>query len=64
MMITLNDGTEIKVNRFSPDDLAEVGKLVYLYWDLDKGVAIKEKHLVNTDSVRDIEGGNADDEDE
>lgn len=64
MMITLNDGTEIKVNRFRAEDLTDIGKLVYLYWDLDKGVVIREKHLVNTDSVRDIEGGNADDEDE
>lgn len=38
--------------------------MVYLYWELDKGVVIKEKHLVNTDAVRDIEGGVADDEDE
>ena len=30
--------------------------------ELDKGVVIKEKHLVNTDAVRDIEGGVADDE--
>ncbi|MDD7403962.1 MAG: ABC transporter ATP-binding protein [Butyribacter sp.] len=64
MMITLNDGTEIRVNRFRSEDLAAVGTLLYLYWDLDKGVVIKEKSLVNTDSVRDIEGGNADDEDE
>ena len=64
MMITLNDGTEIKVNRFRSEDLADIGKMVYLYWELDKGVVIKEKHLVNTDAVRDIEGGVADDEDE
>lgn len=64
MMITLNDGTEIKVNRFCSEDLADIGKMVYLYWELDKGVVIKEKHLVNTDAVRDIEGGVADDEDE
>ncbi|MDD5949860.1 MAG: ABC transporter ATP-binding protein [Lachnospiraceae bacterium] len=64
MMITLNDGTEIKVNRFSAEDLAQVGDMVYLYWDLDKGIMLKEKNLVNTDAARDIEGGKADDEDE
>ena len=64
MIITLNDGTEIRVNRFRSEDLADLGKMLYLYWDLEKGIVIKEKHLVNTDSVRDIEGGTADDEEE
>lgn len=62
MMITLNDGTEIRINRFDADDLAENGELLYLYWDLQKGVVIKEKNLVDTDSVRDIEGGDPDEE--
>lgn len=62
MMITLNDGTEIRINRFDADDLAENGELLYLYWDLSKGVVIKEKNLVDTDSVRDIEGGDPDEE--
>lgn len=62
MMVDLNDGTEIKINRFDTSDLAEDGELVYLYWDLDKGVVIKEKNLVDTDSVRDIEGGDPDEE--
>lgn len=62
MMITLNDGTEIRVNRFDAEDLADIGELVYLYWDLSKGVVIKEKNLVDTDSVRDIEGGDPDEE--
>ena len=62
MIITLNDGTEIKVNRFDTADLAEIGELLYLYWDLSKGVVIKEKGIVDTDSVRDIEGGDPDEE--
>lgn len=62
MMITLNDGTEIRINRFDVNDLAENGELLYLYWDLSKGVVIKEKNLVDTDSVRDIEGGDPDEE--
>lgn len=60
MMITLNDGTEIRVNRFDASDLAEPGDLVYLYWDLNKGVVIKEKELIHTDSTKDIEGGDPD----
>lgn len=62
MMVNLNDGTEIRINRFDQGELAEDGDLVYLYWDLDKGVLIKEKNLVDTDSVRDIEGGDPDEE--
>lgn len=60
MMITLNDGTEIRVNRFDASDLAQPGDLVYLYWDLNKGVVIKEKELIHTDSTKDIEGGDPD----
>lgn len=62
MMVDLNDGTEIKINRFDATDLAEDGELIYLYWDLDKGIVIKEKNLVDTDSIRDIEGGDPDEE--
>ena len=61
-MINLNDGTEIRINRFEEGELAEIGELVYLYWDLSKGIVIKEKNLINTDSVRDIEGGDPDEE--
>ena len=60
MMIILNDGTEIRVNRFDASDLAQPGDLVYLYWDLNKGVVIKEKELIHTDSTKDIEGGDPD----
>ena len=62
MMINLNDGTEIRINRFEVGYLAEIGELVYLYWDLSKGIVLKEKNLINTDSVRDIEGGDPDEE--
>ena len=62
-ILLLNDGTEIKVNRFSEDDAPTVGEMVYLYWKLEKGILIKDKKTVDTDSVRDIEGGSADDED-
>ena len=62
MMINLNDGTEIRVNRFDASDLSEPGELVYLYWDLPKGVVIREKELIHTDSVKDIEGGDPDEE--
>lgn len=59
MMILLNDGTEIKINRLDEGELADVGEMVYLYWDLPKGIVIKEEVLVDTDSVRDIEAGDA-----
>jgi spermidine/putrescine transport system ATP-binding protein len=59
MMILLNDGTEIKINRLDEGELADIGEMVYLYWDLAKGIVIKEEVLVDTDSVRDIEAGDA-----
>ncbi len=64
MILLLNDGGEIKINRFDANELAEDGEMVYLHWDLRKGVVLKEqKNLVDTDSVRDIEGGEPDAED-
>ena len=62
MMITLNDGTEIRINRFDAADLEETGELLYLYWELPWGIVIKEKNLINTDSFRDIKGGDPDEE--
>lgn len=62
MLVNLKNGTEIRINRFRSEDLAEPGTVVYLHWELDKGVVIKEKHLVNTYSAKDIEGGGADEE--
>lgn len=62
MMITLNDGTEIRINRFDAADLEETGELLYLYWELPRGIVIKEKNLINTDSFRDIKGGDPDEE--
>lgn len=61
-ILLLNDGTEIKINRFSEDDAPQVGDMVYLYWKLEKGILLKDKNIVDTDSVRDIEGGSADEE--
>ncbi len=62
MMIVLNDGTEIRINRFDDEELAEPDEMVYLYWDLSKGVVIKENTLIDTDSARDIEAGDTDEE--
>ena len=57
MMVDLKDGTEIRINRFDAGELTEEGEIVYLYWEQDKGIIIKENQGVDTDSVRDIEGG-------
>lgn len=66
MVVNLNDGSEIRINRFGSEELAESGTLVYLYWDLKKGVVIpeKSKHIVKTDSAKDIKGGKADEEED
>ncbi len=64
MILNLQDGTEIKINRFDAADLAEPGEVVYLYWEQKKGVVIKETNMVDTDSARDIQGGDPDAENE
>ncbi|RKI39625.1 ABC transporter ATP-binding protein [bacterium D16-51] len=61
-IVVLNDGTEVKINRFSVDDLPKEGDLIYLYWKVEKGIVLKEKSLVDTDSARDIKGGREDEE--
>lgn len=61
-IVVLNDGTEVKINRFSVDDLPKEGDLIYLYWKIEKGIVLKEKSLVDTDSARDIKGGREDEE--
>lgn len=63
MIVNLNDGSEVRINRFDSGDLAEAGTVVHLHWNLDKGVVIPEKLVVKTDSVKDIKGGKADEED-
>ena len=57
LMVVLNDGKEIMINRFSIDGMPQSGEMVYLYWDLEKGIVLKDKKVVDTDSARDIEGG-------
>ena len=61
-IVLLNDGTEVKINRFSIDDLPKEGEMIYLYWHLEKGIVLPEKNLVDTDASRDIEGGDEDEE--
>lgn len=58
MMVQLNNGDEIKINRFDSEDLAEIGDKVYLYWHLKKCVAVenKSRSIVDTDTVRDLGG--------
>lgn len=62
IIVLLNDGTEVKINRFSMDDLPKEGEMIYLYWHLEKGIVLPEKNLVDTDASRDIEGGDEDEE--
>lgn len=41
MIVQMNNGDEIKINRFHSEDLANVGDVVYLHWNLDKGIVMK-----------------------
>ncbi|MGN0193663.1 MAG: ABC transporter ATP-binding protein [Pseudoramibacter sp.] len=62
MMVTLNNGKEMKINRFGEKDLVEPGKVVYLYWEPEKGKILKSQSLIHTDSVKDLERGGKEDE--
>ncbi len=44
MIVQLGNGEEVKINRFNQEELADVGALVYLHWDSDKGVLMKTKN--------------------
>ena len=41
-MLLTEDGKEIKYSRFEKNQSLDIGDEVYLYWDYDKGVAIKK----------------------
>lgn len=40
MIVEMENGQEIKINRFDSSQLADVGEVVYLNWQLEKGVVI------------------------
>ena len=61
--ISLNSIDKVKtfvnvINRFNAEDLAEIGDKVYLYWHLNKCVAVENqsRSIVDTDTVRDLGG--------
>ena len=41
-ILLTEDGKEIKYSRFEKNQFLDIGDEVYLYWDYDKGVAIKK----------------------
>ena len=41
-ILLTEDGKEIKYSRFEKNQSLDIGDEVYLYWDYDKGVAIKK----------------------
>lgn len=41
MVVTTAGGDEIRINRFSKEELAQVGDKVFLYWDMNGAVPIK-----------------------
>ena len=41
-ILLTEDGKEIKYSRFEKNQSLDIGEEVYLYWDYDKGVAIKK----------------------
>lgn len=64
MIVQLSNGEEIKINRFDREELADVGRLVYLYWQLDKGIVMKIKNpLKDAIDLKEL-GGDGDGEEE
>ena len=41
IMVTLQDGSEVMINRFSADDMPSPGNSIYLYWKTDKGIVLE-----------------------
>jgi spermidine/putrescine transport system ATP-binding protein len=56
MIVKLATGAEIKICRFNNTTLIEPGRVIYLYWNLNDGIILKEKSLVQTDTVKDLKG--------
>jgi hypothetical protein len=43
ILITMDDGHELKVNRLKPDKEIAEGERVYLYWDLEDAIGISDQ---------------------
>lgn len=55
MIVQLRSGEEVKITRLQADELPEVGSMLYIYWDIDKGVVIKQKEILSRDGIGDLQ---------
>ena len=55
MIVQLRSGEEVKITRLQADELPEVGSMLYIYWDIDKGVVIKQKEILSRDGIEDLQ---------
>lgn len=64
MIVQLSNGEEIKINRFDREELADVGRMVYLHWQLNKGIVMKIKNpLKDAIDLKEL-GGDGDGDEE
>lgn len=55
MIVQLRNGEEVKITRMQENELPEVGSLLYLYWELEKGEIIIQKELLSRDGIEGLE---------
>ena len=55
MIVKLNDGSTVRINRFGEDELAPVGQVVNLYWEPGKSRTFRNKSWFKTNSVVDLQ---------
>lgn len=54
-IVLLRNGEEVKITRLQEDELPDVGTMVYIYWDIEKGVVIKQKELLSRNGIEDLQ---------
>ena len=55
IMVTLENGSEVMINRFSIDDMPSPGDVLYLYWKPDKGIVLPNQQEIQTGGTEDEE---------
>lgn len=54
MVVQLRNGEEVKITRQQADEFPEIGSAVYVYWDIEKGVVIRQKEILARDGIEDL----------
>ena len=54
-IVTLRNGDEVKITRQQSEELPDIGDKINIYWDLDKGVVIRQKEILPRDGIELLE---------